>query len=764
MSLLGFRSAPRRVAGVLVGAAAVMAGAMAIVTSAASDQGWASFGGNADNSRYITSKQITRANVATMTVAWSYPFGETSFNPVVEHGIVYGRGRNASIVALDAKTGKELWIHEGMQGMTTRGMNYWESKDGKDRRLIFSVADYLQQIDATTGKSIMTFGKGGAVDLREGLGREPGSVARIQSGTPGEVFENTIVLGSATGEGYMSPPGDIRAYDILTGNLIWQFHTVPHPGEFGYETWPKEAYKYSGGTNTWGELTIDTKRGIAYIPTGSPTYDYYGADRPGSNLFANCLLALDVRTGKRLWHFQNVHHDLWDFDNNAAPQLTTIKHNGRNVDVVAMAGKTGFLYVFNRETGDPIWPIEERPVPKSTMPGEQSWPTQPYPTVVPPFAKQTFTLDDINPYPSITDEQRQAFKDRVSKARNQGIFTPIDFTDTIHIPGSNGGALFGTTAAEPNGVVYVITQDNPGLLRLLKPGEARAGGPAPGAALPGAPIFQRECAQCHGADRNGTAEGPALLQSAGARLDPVTIRTNVINGYGRMDPVQHITPDELELVVQFLMAPPGAPALAGRGAGAGPRGAGPGVPPEMIVGSGPAVARPPVARGRGAAAAPYPEGVENTPRYVINEYGTIGVRMKPPFTTLVKYDLNVPAIKWRVGVGDDPVLAAYGITGTGMTQMRTTPIVTATGLIFIPGGDNKVRAYDAETGKVLWTGNFGGSLIKAAASMYEVDGRQYLLVPAAGEAPPIVRPAPGAPTPAPVTGPVGYVAYALPGK
>jgi quinoprotein glucose dehydrogenase len=743
----------------VAGVAATLAGAAAVVFSAASDQGWASFGGGADNARYVTAKEITKANVAKMAVAWSYAFADTSFNPVVEHGVVYGRGRNASLVALDAKTGREIWIHERMQGMTTRGMNYWESRDGKDRRLIFSVGDYLQEIDARTGKSILTFGTAGAVDLREGLGRQPDTVARIQSGTPGEIFENLIVLGSATGEGYMSPPGDIRAYDVLTGALVWQFHTVPHPGEFGYETWPKDAYKYSGGTNTWGELSIDTKRGIVYVPTGSPTYDYYGADRPGANLFANCLLALDVRTGKRLWHFQNVHHDLWDFDNNAAPQLTTIKRNGRSVDVVAMAGKTGFLYVFNRETGDPIWPIEERPVPKSTMPGEQSWPTQPYPTVVPPFARQAFTLDDINPYPSITDEQRQAFKERVRTARNEGIFTPIDFTDTIHIPGSNGGALFGTTAADPNGIVYVINQDNPGLLRLLKPGEGRAGGPA-GGALPGAPIFQRECAQCHGADRSGTADGPSLLQSAGARLDPVTIRTNVINGYGRMDPVQHITPDELELVVQFLTAPPPGAGFAGRGAG--PRGAGPEVPAELIVGSGPSVARPPAARGRGAGPAPYPEGVENTPRYVINEYGTIGVRMKPPFTTLVKYDLNVPAIKWRVGVGDDPVLAAYGITGTGMTQMRTSPIVTATGLIFIPGGDNKVRAYDADTGRVLWTGRFGGSLVKAAASMYEVDGHQYLLVPAASEAPPAMRPAPGAPAPEPVSGPVGYVAYALP--
>jgi quinoprotein glucose dehydrogenase len=398
-------------------------------------------------------------------------------------------------------------------------------------------------------------------------------------------------------------------------------------------------------------------------------------------------------------------------------------------------------------------------VPKSEMPGEQSWPTQPFPTKPEPFAKQTFTLDDISPYPSITPDEREAFRDRVSKARNFGLFTPIDFTDTLHIPGSNGGALFGTTAAEPNGIVYVINQDNPGLLRLLRPGEGRGGRGGGPPAMPGQAVYQRECTKCHGADRRGTADGPALLQSAGAHLDPVTIRTNVLEGSGRMDPVAHITPEEIDQVIAYLNAAPGLPA---RGFITGPRGAGPEAPRDLVVATGPAASRAPSGRGRGAPP-PYPDGVPDTPRYVINEYGTIGVRMKPPFTTLVKYDLNVPTIKWRVGVGDDPVLAAYGITGTGMTQMRTAPIVTATGLIFIPGDDNKVRAYDAETGAVLWTGHFGGTLTKAAASMYEIDGRQYLVVPASGQAPPPVRnPNPGGPTPEQPTGPLGYVAYALP--
>ena len=444
---------------------------MVVATRAQSrgDKWWMGYGNGADNSRYFTSRQINKSNVNTLQVAWTYPYGDTGGNPIVARGVVYGRGRNGSIVAVNAATGKELWVRENMNGMSSRGMMYWESRDGREQRLVFPMNSLLQQLDAKTGKSVTSFGINGAVDLRVGIdGRDPETIANIQSQTPGEVFENLIILGSAPGEGYMSPPGDIRAYDARNGKLVWTFHTVPRPGEFGYETWPKDAWKYIGGVNNWGEMTIDTRRGIAFVPLGSPTYDYYGADRIGANLFGSSIVALDARTGKRLWHFQMVHHDLWDFDNNAAPQLTTIRHNGRRRDVVAVAGKTGWLYVFDRVTGEPIWPIEERPVPQTDMPGEQTWPTQPYPTNPPPFAKQSFSVDDINPYLDPADYEQ--FKARVLAANNKGLFTPINFNDTVHIPGSNGGALFGGTAAEPDtGAVYVITQDNPGMLRLVPP-------------------------------------------------------------------------------------------------------------------------------------------------------------------------------------------------------------------------------------------------------------------------------------------------------
>ena len=727
-----------------------------------SEKAWIAYGGHADSSRYFDSKNITKQNVQQLQVAWSYPFGETVFHPIVVHGTIYGRGRNGSLVALDARTGRELWVREGMQAMTTRGLNYWESKDGKDRRLIFSMNDYLQEIDATTGKSISTFGNDGAVDLREGLGRDPSSMGRVQSGTPGQVFENLILLGSAPGEGYMSPPGDLRAFDVLTGKQVWSFHTVPHPGEFGYDTWPRDAWKYIGGTNSWGEISIDEKRGIAFFPTGSPTFDYYGADRIGMNLFSDCLIALDVRTGKRLWHFQTTHHDLWDFDNNSAPQLTTITKDGRSVDVVALANKNGFLFVFNRVTGEPIWPIEERPVPKSEMPGEQTWPTQPFPTNPPPFVKQSFTKDDISPYDNTTAQQRAMFMERFESAVNLGLYTPISEKWTLHIPGSNGGALFGTTSAEPSsGMMYVVGQNNPALIRLYKPGEGgRGGGGGRGAANPGLPgeaIYQRQCQQCHGENREGAGAVPSLATLTG-RLDAAAIVALVTNGRGQMPANPRLGPEEMDQLTTFLLTPAGGGrGGAGRGGGGGgPRGAGPagsGAPPELVVGNGGTRLRQPGGRG---AAPQYPEGT-NYVQYSINgQYGVIGSMMKPPYTVITAYDLNKGTIRWQTGFGDDPTLAAQGIHGTGMPQMRNSVIVTASGLLFGFGGDSTIYAYDTDTGKVLWSAPLGGaSGVRGSPVMYEIDGRAYLLVPIGNTAGAnAVAPHPGAP--------VGYVTFALP--
>jgi quinoprotein glucose dehydrogenase len=700
-----------------------------------------------DGSNFFALGDINRSNVRDLKPVWFYPFGTTGSRPIVAHGVAYVQGRNGAIVALDGTTGAERWIHDGLAGMTPRGMNYWESADGRDRRLLFSVDSFLQAIDATTGRSILTFGTNGVVDLRQGLPRGPGT-PRIQSNSPGRVFENLIILGSAPGEAWMSPPGDIRAYDVLSGQLVWQFHTVPRPGEFGYETWPPEAYKYVGGANTWGEFSIDEDRGIVYVPTGSPTYDFYGADRPGANLFGNCLIALDARTGTRLWHFQTVHHDLWDYDNVATPQLVTVTHNGARIDAVALAGKTGFMYVFDRLTGQPLWPIDERAVPPSDVPGEQAWPTQPFPTVVPPFARQTWSLADVNPY--LRPADHAAFLARASKARNLGLFTPPALEDTISMPGNQGGANWGATASNPDrGLVYVLNVDAVSILKLT---DVRENLNANLSGAFGASVFQKHCQVCHGPEASGGAmpEAPALTNLANRR-SPDQIQTIVTAGLGLMGPVEGITEAELLAVIAYLRE--GAPSQAGRGSA-------PALPRGPVVASGGAPR--PAAPGRVAGAPqyggnggnggnePYPDGVIGVPplRYV-SEYGVMAAATTPPYSTLTAYDLNAGTIRWRVTTGDDPATVSRGgPRDTGGVLLRTGILATSTGLVFLAGSDGRIRAYDADTGRVLWAGPLSGAS-RGAPVLYDVRGRQYLLVSSS------------AATNAPPNRPRGWIAFAL---
>jgi quinoprotein glucose dehydrogenase len=630
----------------LFAGAAVLAGVVAggITLSGQGPREWRDYGGGPDSSKFVAARQINKSNVSQLRVAWTYPGGQTGSGLIVSRGVVYGRGTNNSLVGLDAATGKELWRHEGLQGITIRGVNYWESKDGADRRLIFSINDELQEIDGRTGASIPTFGTAGRVNLKLGLDRDPSHI-NVQSGTPGHVFENLLILGSMTNQEYGSAPGDIRAFDVRTGALVWTFHTVPRPGEFGYDTWPPDAWKTVGGANNWGEQSIDERRGIVYVPTGSAKFNFYGGNRLGANLFGDCLIALDARTGKRLWHFQTVHHDIWDLDNNSAPQLTTIRHNGRTIDVVAMASKTGYLYVFDRVTGQPIWPIEERPVPTRTdVPGEAVSPTQPFPTAPPPFSRQKFTADDVNPY-ILTAPEREAFRQRLLKARNDGPFTPIGFDEVVHMPGNQGGSNWGSTAANPgDGTVYVIGFNVPTILRLLRPGEPRGG-------------------------RRGNAA-----------------------------------------------------AASGRNESASD-----------------ATAYPP---------------------YYTDGFGLFPTIVNPPYTTLTSYDLNGGTIRWQIGLGDDLRIVGQGITGTGTAGTTKGGIIpTAAGLVFVTAADHKVHVYDSATGKQVWEIPLGGAT-SGLPAMYELGGRQYLIVTASGDGGRGARGG-GSISSAP-SGPTGIVAYALP--
>ncbi|HEY8750167.1 MAG TPA: PQQ-binding-like beta-propeller repeat protein [Tepidisphaeraceae bacterium] len=738
---------------------------------------WYQYGGDPDQSKYVDLKQITKSNVNQLQVAWNYPASNgtaSMFNPIVIDGVMYLLGSDNSLTALDAATGREIWIHANLNGIIKRGINYWESKDRKDRRLIFCMNNTLQAIDATTGKSILSFGDHGSTNLREGLARDPASIGRIQSTTPGQIFENLIFLGSSPGENLFSAPGHVRAYDVVTGKLAWVFHTIPLPGEFGYDTWPKDAYKYIGGVNTWGEITVDTKNGIVFFPLGAPTYDYYGADRTGTGLFGDCILALDARTGKRLWHFQCVHHDLWDYDACIAAQLITIKHDGKMVEAVAMPSKQGFLYVLNRLTGEPIWPIEERAVPPSTMPEEHSWPTQPFPMVPPPFARQIVTPDDVNPY--FTPEQQARWKKRIAAAKT-GLFQPLsDQYETISMPGTTGGANFGDSAADPDhGIVFVASQEYPSVLRLNI--EVKGGGvPLTADRMTRAKeAYVTYCQACHGAERAGVASFPPLLNIG----DHVTIdafKTIIGVGKGQMPGFPHIDEGILNDLYAYLGGNSGARGgrgarrggNGGGGAGLGARRGGAAIDDAAngaegsrrgpVVASGGAPTSAP-AGGRGFGAPngmrEYPAGVTRPKNNYTTGYGLeFPNLLSPPWSTITCYDLNTGTIKWHRALGEDPTLLARGIHDTGVPNgsQRKGMIVTSTGLLFATCKDAKLYAYDTDDGKMLWSTQLPRNP-EGLPAMYEAGGRQFLIVCSMAEVVAGLNRSPLQP---------GYIVYALP--
>jgi len=701
--------------------------ALAVVSiSRAGD--WPDYGGTPDQSKYVVTKDITKQSVSRFEVAWMYPTGDErayQFNPIIVDGVMYVLAKNSSLVAIDVATRKEIWIHANLRGITNRGINYWRSKDGSDRRLLFVMDDLLQAIDARTGKSISEFGRNGAVDLREGLGPDPATIRRVASSTPGRVFEDLLILGSSPGEGYFSAPGHIRAYHVRTGALAWTFHTIPQPGEFGYDTWPKDAYKYMGGANVWGEITLDEKRGIAYLPVSSPTYDYYGADRIGMNLFSDCLLALDARTGKRLWHFQMVHHDLWDYDPTAAPQLLTVRKGGRKIDAVAQATKQGFVYVFDRVTGVPVWPIEERPVPRSDVPGEQSWPTQPIP-VLEPTARQIVRPDDLTPY-FISDAERAAWRERITRART-GMFNPPALVESAIIPGAVGGTNWGNTAANPRaGILYLLNQDFPSFYKLQELTDSDAPrlrfGPPDAATLErGRRAYEQACAVCHGADRAGTPAGPALL-SIGGRIGGPQFRRIVTYGNGRMPPLPHVSEQQIGDILQFL----GGSARGRRPAD---------MPASDKLPEGPVVATGGIARPAAPADAQlksldaYPEGVAAPGKRYFTDYGLgYPYLLAPPWSQIIAYDLNRGIIKWRRPLGQDLDAAKEGGRNVGVPRgsQRQGMIITSTGIVFATARDGVFYAYNAEDGEVLWSHKLPMAT-EGLPAAYQVKGRTYIVV------------------------------------
>ena len=667
---------------------------------------WSSYEGGPDSAQYSPLKQINKTNVSQLKQAFFYPSPHHGFrfgsNPLIVDGVMFVIGANENLTAIDATTGKEIWVWDAGHPRTVshRGVAYWESKDRSDRRIFYATDQHMHAIDAKTGKLIDGFGDHGSIDLRENLDRDTSTIRAIQSGTPGHIFENLLILGSATGEDYGSSPGDIRAYNVLTGQMVWTFHTTPHPGEMGYDTWPKDAWKYIGGVNDWGGMAIDEKRGVVYIPLGSPTYDFYGADRTGANLFSDCLLALDARTGKYLWHFQGVHHDLWDYDFTTSPKLLTVKHNGKSVDIIAEAGKTGFLYVLDRTTGKPLWPIEERPVPPSPMPGEHAWPTQPFPTWPKPFARQAFPADDVNPYIAGAEEREQ-LKQTILAARN-GLFVPPSTENTIEPVGNSGGSNWGSSASDPTtGMIYVLSKDAPTMIKLItKPPKREVPGSP---ATKGKAIYIQNCQTCHTAELKGQPPSIPSLVGVVDRVGVDRIRYIVSNGSAPMPAFTDIDDTDFENLLAYLKAPETAhisEAVMARlmAPPAPPRDIGDGLSTRYYTGYG------------------YMNSSENLPA------------IRPPWSQITAYDLNTGEIKFQIPVGGVRYLEKRGITEpTGSFWPRGGAVATAGGLLFLgTKSDGKLWAYDKDTGKVLWSTQTSAAP-EGVPSVYEVDGQEYVV-------------------------------------
>jgi len=671
----------------------LLLGSALAVDAASTD--WPEYLGGPERGHYSTLARINTRNVAQLQVAWTYHTGdpgEVQCNPIVVAGVLYGVTAANGIFALDAATGAERW--QFAPGSTKsnhvlRGVVYW--KDHDDQRILFTFDSWLAALDARTGRLISSFGDDGRVSLKSGLGASA-QTKWVVSTTPGTLFENLVIMPIRVTEAANAAPGFIQAFDVRTGKRAWTFHTIPLPGEDGYETWSRDAYKNTnvGGANNWAGMAVDTVRGLVFVPTGSASPDFWGGDRKGQNRFANCLLALDACTGKLRWHRQFVHHDLWDRDLPAPPNLVTLRRDGRMIDAVAQVTKSGHVFVFNRETGEPLFPIQETPVPQSELPGEESWPTQPLPTRPAPFARQSLTEADISPFAENRDELLKVFR----QART-GPFQPFGKYDRIRFPGFDGGAEWGGAAAGPDGVLYVNANEMAWLARLKdtpKQDElARLS--------PGHRVYATYCLACHGVDRSGNpASGLPSLVDVGARRLRDEIAKLIATGKGMMPGFPAMEAAQKQVLIDFLL---GAEKTEG------------GV--EL-----PITAKAP------DATAPY-ELIGYVKFLDAKGYPAIS----PPWGSLTAIDLNSGEQRWRITLGEFKELTARGIPATG-TENYGGPLITAGGVLFIAATkDGMFRAFDKATGKLLWAAELPAPGF-ATPCTYEVAGKQYVVIACGG--------------------------------
>jgi quinoprotein glucose dehydrogenase len=664
---------------------ALLALPLAATTAAAQNADWPVYHGNDDHTHYSRLSQISPANVKQLKVAWTFdtgdafPGSEMQANPIVIDGVMYATTPKLQVFALDASSGKQLWRFDPQNGAPPTSRIRHRGVVVTGDRVLFNYRNRLYALDRKTGQPIPSFGTNGWVDLREGLGRSTEGLS-VSASTPGVVYGNLLIMGSTVPEQLPSAPGDIRAFDITTGKQVWSFHTIPHPGEAGYDTWPAEAWKIAGGANAWSGVTLDAQRGMVFAATGSASYDFYGANRAGDNLYANSVIALDAKTGQRLWHYQVLKHDVWDRDLPAAPVLVTVQRDGKPVDAVAQITKTGHTWLFDRVTGAPMFPVEERRMPQQALPGEQVSATQRFPMNPPPFARQQLTRSDLT---RRTPAAYRAALKTFTEYNTPHPYTAPNGKGIIIYPGVDGGGEWGGPAFDPQtGLLYVNSNEMAWLLKLVPRSDAS--------------LYSANCAGCHGATRKGSAMGPSLLGIA-ARRSREQIAQMVREGSGRM---------------------PGFGAAMDGGAIND-------IVNYLVTGKDATKAK--------VAAAPNPYALPYRTAYFdifLDHEGYPGV--KTPWGTLNAIDLNKGTIAWSIPFGEYPKLAAKGVKNTG-TDSYGGAVVTENGLLIIAATtyDNKIRAYDKTNGTLLWEATlpFAGN---ATPSTYMVNGKQYLVIACGG--------------------------------
>lgn len=706
--------------------------------------GWPTYAGSKEGNRYSANTQINPTNVSRLTIAWTYQTydrdtnnrSQNQCNPIFVNGILYGTSPRLKLFALDAATGQQKWLFDPAKdssrkiepsalSQVSRGVVYWQDEDGSDKRILYSAGSRLYAVNAENGSLLQDFGDHGSIDLKKDLDQENIEKAYVSGTTPGVIYKDLLIMGMRLSEDDGALPGHIRAFDVHTGKRRWIFHTIPHPGEYGYETWEdKNAWKRIGGANCWAGMALDEKRGIVYAPTGSATPDFYGGIRKGSNFFANSTVALDAATGIYIWHYQVVHHDMWDRDLPANPNLITVMHNGKKVDAIAQITKHGYVFLLDRTNGKPVFPINEKPVPQAALPGEKPWPTQPVPNLPQPFARQHFDLEDVS---DLSPETHKEMLERYKQVKNKVMFSPPSKSGGWIFPGFDGGGEWGGAAVDiQSQILYINCSELPWAQVMIDVPKTNSADHSLNGI--GKAVYSRYCMACHGVEMKGNGVSIPSLLNLSKKYNEQQVSQITENGRNMMPSFKQISPGERKALIAFLLKiPEKEPGVQAAATVTGNR-------------TGNVIAKK-------STADDIPYIMAGYNRFM-DKNGYPGI--KPPWGTLNAVDLNSGKLLWKVPLGEYPELTKKGIPITG-TENYGGPIVTKGGLVFIAATkDEQIRAFDKKTGKVLWQSKLPAAGYATPAT-YSVNGRQYVVIACGG-------------------GKIGsksgdsYVAFALPAK